>query len=388
MLCIAFSVYTFAQGKVSDSEFLNQISKNFPDSIYLAKGFPNQSCFIKSIDDEEVTLCYTNNEFIALKLLQLKEIKIDSIGTIYKKAGGFTLDLKLLKKYLEQRYKTVSSELAVTLSEQKAREEKLEEYISLLKERKVSFTPDYGYAAVSVKEKASAPLKINRWSFGFNYIPYNSGVIYTLTENDYPDNLPYLNYSSSSSIKMEGEFSYSVMPKLSITANLGYMVSNQEDKSSINRRYTPPANDDYSSENEDKIKIFNFILGIRYHLIDLFNQRSSAYVFAGFGKQFAFASKHRSSVNSGNPPANKPTTNGNDVIEDLNSPYRLNIGFGAEYFFNEAISVKSFIRLNYCKSSADYDGRYLSSFTDVSKKMHFEKADTNTEIGLGLNFYF
>ncbi len=385
---ITLSVCSFAQGKVSDSEFLKQISKNFPDSIYLVKGWPHQSCFIKSIDDEEVKLCYTNNEFITLQLMQLKEIKIDSIGTIYKKAKGFTIDLKLLKKYLDRRYLALSSEFAAILSNQKALEEKLEKNISILKNRKVSIPPDMGYTAASDEKIDSAPPKINKWSFGFNYIPYNSGVIYSLYEYDSPESMPALNYGYSSTIKMEGEFSYKVMPRLSITANLGYMVSNQEDNSSINRRYIPSPNYENSSENEDKIKIFNFILGIRYYLIDLFNQKSSAFVFAGVGKQFAFASSYHNSFNSSSTSVNKPITNGNDFIEDLNSPYRLNIGFGAEYFFNESITVKSFIRLNYCKSSADYNAIFVNSLYEVSKKYHFEKADTNTEIGLGLNFYF
>ena len=75
-----------------------------------------------------------------------------------------------------------------------------------------------------------------------------------------------------------------------------------------------------------------------------------------------------------------------EFTEELNSPWHFNFGFGAEYFFNESLSLNSNIRVLYSSSSGEYNSRYVYK-TESSSRVE-ERSFTNfsTKIGLGLNF--
>ena len=173
------SVSVLAQVKISEKEVLTEISKNYPDSLFLLKGWPNQSCYIYKFNDDDVELSYQKNDIIKLKYQQIKEIKIDSLGTVYKNPGGFKIKKEILDEYISQRFRSFTAVFTSQKQESINREASFEKEIKKLKNQERMVAGSEVSVGEGIKQQGVKfqPLK---WSFGFNYIPYNSGEIYTI----------------------------------------------------------------------------------------------------------------------------------------------------------------------------------------------------------------
>lgn len=388
-MSIIFFTSIYSQSVISDKYFLVEVSKNFPDSLILKKESPDQPCYVKSVNEDSFELCYQYNEFTKVNCLQLKEMIIGGLGTIYTASSGFLVNQDKLNEYLVKRHKKIAAGYENIILEKKQKEEALEKGIAELEKPGKDITKKD--LIVSVESEIKPQTKCSngsRWSFGFNYIPYNSATIYTFNQTGIPTNGFSLNTYSVKETKMEGEFSYLIAPKLRVTSNIGYMTSIKDNNYEEHFRSTGNSTSEFGYRDENKTKLLWIEIGVKYYLVELFNLKSSAYVFAGFGKQFAFVSKNYEELFVNNPPQYTQESNMNDYLEKLNSPYKLNLGFGAEYFFNESLSLKSFIRLFYYKNTADYDYRIYEPISERTSTTHFEQSETSTEIGVGLNFYF
>ena len=109
---------------------------------------------------------------------------------------------------------------------------------------------------------------------------------------------------------------------------------------------------------------------------------------AGIGKTFAWA-KDESKVLFQEPDPNYTYTNNrNEYLEDSNSPFLFQVGFGTEYFFNESLSVYSSLRFYYSATSAEYRETITDPYTKRSSTQSDENSDLVTRVGFGLNFYF
>ena len=231
-----------------------------------------------------------------------------------------------------------------------------------------------------------------RWSFGVIYIPYYSNKIYKYFRNPYYSNQFYITSDSENIIMMEGQFSYLFYPGLRLTLDIGYLSTYSRNKSEEHVRYDDPNYIDYDNGTieTDDLKIFSFNFGIKYYLVKLKSQRVSPYVLAGIGKKFAFVNNKSEILYQDGIPDITFDDNRNEFLEDLNSPFQINLGFGAEYMLNNFISLFSNIKFYYSKRNAEYDYREIWNYSQRKEtgKTEYKNSEIATHIGLGINYYF
>jgi hypothetical protein len=134
--------------------------------------------------------------------------------------------------------------------------------------------------------------------------------------------------------------------------------------------------------------LFDFNLGIKYYLKNILSGKVTIYALAAVGKQFAFA-EEKYEILFQNPPAGViRVDNQDEFTEDINSPLHFNFGFGAEYFFNESLSLTSNIRFIYSKVEGNYHSRTISEYETETKSLDIKRSDFMTRVGVGFNFYF
>ena len=136
------------------------------------------------------------------------------------------------------------------------------------------------------------------------------------------------------------------------------------------------------------MQTFIFNIGIKYYFAEFVKNKVSAFVQAGIGKQFAFVDNSYKDLPHNQYDPTVLEDNENEFLKDLNSPFLINLGFGAEYFFNESLSLFASIRFYYSKISGTHT--YKESVYDriETRKQNYENSEIVTRIGIGLNFYF
>ena len=127
------------------------------------------------------------------------------------------------------------------------------------------------------------------------------------------------------------------------------------------------------------------MLGLKIYFKKFLEEKATAYWLAGIGKQIAFGSVTHENLFSSTQIVGD---NADEYLEELNSPWHSNIGFGAEYFFNQSLSLFSVMRFSYSIVSAEYNSTTLSGVQRITSRSQYKNSEIITGFGIGLNFYF
>ncbi len=337
------------------------------DTIYTKKG-NIYACTIIELDDEKIQTIDATGSKLGVYLFLVESVNFDSIGEIYNLNDGYTVDIETLEPALEWRLEQIEKE-------KELEEESVENEIAEKKSNSTNAPKDF------IKRDEGKP----KFSFGIFYMPNLIGTRYFYYDSYYRR---YTVIEQSSSI-IESQFSYNLHHRLFLTTNISYTSASVKNKSTSQVTYNNPANtNDSGTESEYGLKQFTFEFGIKYYFKEFFSNKVSAYALAGIGKTFAWA-KDESKVLFQEPDPNYTYTNNrNEYLEDSNSPFLFQVGFGTEYFFNESLSVYSSLRFYYSATSAEYRETITDPYTKRSSTQSDENSDLVTRVGFGLNFYF
>lgn len=351
----------------------------YPDTIFLKDGraYP---CLITEAGESKIDFIYANEQTESIILLAIDKISLQDLGEIYSKDGGYKIESSRIEDYIVERMDRLEKE--------KQANEELKR-LSLLKEEDIEESMDQKDQEIEIEKvyKNKIISEENTWSFGVLYVPYYSGKIYGVYLYYDPSDNPSTYFYTNSSLNLEAQLSYKIIKNLRVTLDATYLSSYGEIKDEYHNR---SEGYEFDSGNLSKIgiKVLDFSLGFKYYLKDFVSNNVSVYVLAGVGKQFAFS--ENTSEDLFPPDEILPVIENNieDYLKNLNSPFHVNFGFGAEYFFNESLSLTSNIRFIYSKTSADYDYRSVSEVYTITKTFSYTYSEFVTRVGLGLNFYF
>ncbi|MGB8319810.1 MAG: outer membrane beta-barrel protein [Ignavibacteriaceae bacterium] len=333
---------------------------------------------ITDISNSRLQIDYSSDRTREEYIQQLKKVIIGKLGIVYY--SGFTVDVDKINNYLANRTEEINIQRPADdkiFSQAKAR---VNHYDTIYAEQ---------------EKKIQGINQERRWSFGVLLIPYYSGKIYGISQyyQDYPYPAystvsQYLITSSLNQLNMEAQLSFALTDQLHLTFDGTYTSTYYENRSESHQANTDGSYT-YNSGNLDKndLTLLDFSLGVKYYLQKLIAERVSVYFLAGMGKQFASAEETNQNLFQ-QPGTALTKDNKNEYIEDANSPFHFNLGFGAEYLFNESLSLTSNIRFIYSKISAKYDSRQISDYQTSTSTTDYKSSDFITRIGIGLNFYF
>jgi hypothetical protein len=146
------------------------------------------------------------------------------------------------------------------------------------------------------------------------------------------------------------------------------------------------ASDRNQFESQDDLSLLRLTIGMQYYFITKTPARVAPSITFGIGKQFAFAT--RVAKSSSSDIYDSFSDNIEEYIEDMNSPFLLVFGLGAEYAFNHSLSLFSAVRLYYSSYSAEYNRKNSDPYYPVTIKEKTEESEIYTRVGLGLIYYF
>jgi hypothetical protein len=355
IICFLLPVLLFAQNP-------------FPDTLLLTDG-RTYPCLITGISDSKIEMIYANNKSESVILKAVDQITIEGHGAVYKAGRGYTTDLHQIEDFIEDRNREREEELIVK-----------EELARL----SVSGNNDQTETTTNslIVKKA---LENRNWSFGVLYVPYYSGIKYGIDYNYDPYSRPATYSFTDFETNLEGQLSYGNVSDLRVTLDAAYSSSFAERR--YERHVTGNYVYDYGTLKTLGLKLIDFTIGVKYYFKDVITEMVSIYALAGFGKQFAFAKSNYEELFLPEP-GYTVQDNAAEYLEDLNSPWHFNLGFGAEYFFNESLSLTSNIRILYSAVSGKYDYKLISEFETQTRSEEYSSSDIITRFGLGLNFYF
>jgi hypothetical protein len=362
--------------------FIGFAQTQLPDSIFLVDG-RSAACLISQVDNDKIHFIYNNGmeEFIILKAL--KRIYMQDYGNIYSQNTGFTKDINELSLFSEDRLEKINSE-----KQTRAELKRID-----LEKNMLQATIDGPESNVTGSTNLSVikpGTNFNKWSFGVLYIPYFSGNIYRMLYTG-SSTYPYDLYSNSiNQINLEAQLAYAVLPQLRITFDAGYSATIQEVNSEAHYRSVnePYYNYDHGNETINGLKLLDFNIGAKYYFQNFISNKVSVYAIFGFGKQLAFAEIKDKDLYIIPNPDEIYETNEEEFDEEINSPWHFNFGFGAEYFFNESLSLTSNIKVLYSTHTGTFESRTLNSNYSQTYRREYSLKEFVTRIGIGLNFYF
>jgi len=347
-----------------------------PDTLFIVDG-RTVPCLITSIDDSRVYFDYSQNRSESFVLKALDHILLENFGIIYKMDSGFLQNEDDILAFVENRIDKLREEQII-------KEELNRVSFAPVKEEKTE--PDHTTPAIKYKPVIKNK-DYKKWSFGVLYVPYYSGSIYSVVSHS-SNSLYYDIYEYSvNQINMEAQLGYALTPLIRLTFDAGYSSSFSETSSEYHHR-AQNNNEDRGEINTFGLKTFDFNLGIKYYFKNLLSEKVSVYTALSMGKQIAFVQDKNEILFQDTPPNYTTEDNAEKFSEELNSPWHFNIGFGAEYFFNESLSLTSNIRVLYSTVSGKYNSRYISENITTTQTQEIKKHNFITRIGLGLNFYF
>lgn len=355
---------------------LSFAQNQLPDTLYLIDG-RTAPCLITAINDERIYFNYDNNRSESVIIPALRKLSVESFGTLYLEGKWLDTEVNEVNAFAEERL--------IKINNQRVVDQELQRLLlqSTNIDQSAPQPNSYPPAIVSPISKSQT----NKWSFGVLYVPYYSGNIYTVfrSGNNPPD--PNIYTFIENQINLEAQLSYGITPALRATFDAGYSSSFSESKYEFHQSYSGNSYDQGSISTVG-LKLLDFNLGLKYYIKNIIIEKVSIYATATFGKQIAFAQNEYQQLFTDPTPGLVNEDNIEEFTEDLNSPWHFNFGFGAEYFFNESLSLNSNIRVLYSSSSGEYNSRYVYQ-TDSSTLIEERSfKDFSTKIGLGLNFYF
>jgi len=334
----------------------------YPDTLFLMDG-RSYPCLITSLNESNIGLVYLNGIKESIIIQGVKRLSLEDNGTVYLTDTGFNKDINILNEFIGTRNKKIEKDK--------------------LKIENQERLPDYQQG---VNEDISYNEENKHWSFGVLYVPYYSGTIYRVVRSSYPY-YPLETYGYAiNETNMEAQLTYEILSCIRLTLDVGYNSTYTETRYEEHNQ-SSGSTFDYGALEERGIKLLDITFGFKYYFADLISENVSIYMLAGVGKQFAFAKDKYENLY---PQGTSPITvdNMEEYLEDLNSPLHFNFGFGAEYFFNEALSLTSNIRFIYSEISAKYNYRYIAGTERRTRIDEYNNSEFITRIGLGLNFYF
>lgn len=343
----------------------------YPDTLFLIDG-RSVPCFITGIGDEKIEFQYSNNRNEMLVLAAIKRIFLDQYGIIFNYDSGFAQDRNKILEFIEKR------------------SGKAKDVSKFNVEKQVFHSSDFENKNSFCNDKVNCPekKKNNRWSFGVLYIPYYSGIVYNLEQSSSYPSQQYRVYGyGSNETNMEAQLSFALSNRVQLTLDAAYTSTYYEQRYEYHIRdnnYTS----DQGTLNKEDLTLLNFNLGVKYYFKDLLIGKVSVYALMGMGKQIAYADEKSEQLYLPQPAYLLSQNNRNEFLEELNSPFQFNMGFGAEYFFNESLSLTSNIRFIYSKIDAQYDSRIVTETQSTTNTIDYKKSDFITRIGVGINFHF
>lgn len=363
LLLVLLPLLTFAQ-------------KQLPDTLYLIDG-RTAPCLITEIDEDRVYFNYDNNRSESVIIPALRKVSVESFGTVFLEGKWQNTDANKVNSFAEERLTKINNQRAVDQELQRLslQSTNIDQSAPLLN--------NYPPAIVSPIGKSQT----NKWSFGVIYVPYYSGNVYRVYRNgNYPPEPNIYTYVENQ-ISLEAQLAYGITPELRATFDAGYSSTFSEYRNELHQNNSGNSND-YGSISMVGLKLLDFNVGLKYYFKNIIIEKVSIYATASFGKQIAFAQNENQQLFTEPIPGLVEEDNIEEFTEDLNSPWHFNFGFGAEYFFNESLSLNSNIRVLYSSSSGEYNSRYVYETESRSQIEERSFKDFSTKIGIGLNFYF
>lgn len=362
--------------------FIGFAQTQLPDSIFLVDG-RSAACLITEVENDKIHFIYNNGieEFIILKALN--RIYMQDYGNVFSQNTGFTKDINELSLFSENRLEKFNAEKQTRADLNRIDLEK-----NILQSKMDD--PESNLTGSTNLQVIKPGTNINKWSFGVLYIPYFSGNIYKMYYTG-ASQYPYDLYSNSiNQINLEAQLAYAVLPQLRITFDAGYSALIREENSAAHYRSIndPYYNYDRGNENINGLKLLDFNIGAKYYFQNFISNKVSVYAIFGFGKQFAFSEIKDKDLYITPNPDDISEDNSEEFNEEINSPWHFNFGFGAEYFFNESLSLTSNIKLLYSTHTGTFESRTVNLSYSQTYKQEYSLKEFVTRIGLGFNFYF
>jgi len=347
-----------------------------PDTLYLLDG-RTAPCLITKIDGDRIHFIYNNNQKESLIIPAIKQLSVESFGTVFIDGTWQNTDPDKVNTFAEDRLNKINNQLKV--------DQELQRVKLRLKhtDKSTGQTYEFPEAIISAVEKNQN----NKWSFGVLYVPYFSGNVYTVYRNGNNPPEPTIYAFVENQISLEAQLAYGITPELRATFDAGYSSTFSESRNELHQSNSGNSYDQGTISTVG-LKLFDFNLGLKYYIKNIIIEKVSIYAAFSFGKQIAFAQNEYQILFSDPVPGLISDDNIEEFTEDLNSPWHFNFGFGAEYFFNESLSLNSNIRVLYSASSGEYNSRYVFNTESRSQIEERSFKDFSTKIGLGLNFYF
>lgn len=343
----------------------------FPDTLFLIDG-RTYPCLITSFDNSRFYFSYpaNPNESIVNKALEM--VYMDTLGIIYKSGIGFISDKDDIMKFIEDRTERIKED------------QNLKEELNRLSSVTVKENPGANQTGKSEIFPVISNMGYKKWSFGILYVPYYSGSIYRVLSNtNYP---PTVYGFSKNQVNMEAQLTYALAENDRVTFDMGYTSSFEEDRNESHQRGTYSYDD--GSKSTMALTLLDFNFGLKYFFRNIIVEEVNIYAAAGFGKQIAFVQNKSEDLFPEPQPGIISEDNIEEFTRQLNSPWHFNIEFGAEYFFNQSLSLKSNIRVLYSSVTGKYNSRYVSETENDTQSTAQTIRNVVTRIGIGFNFYF
>lgn len=363
VICLLFPVLLFAQIPYPDTLLLTD-SRTYP-------------CLVTSIDGAKINFRYLNNKDESIVSKAVEKLSIEELGTVYTSNQGFIKDVYQINIFVNSRLEKIAEEQLVQQE--------------LAKLSAISSSEQIGTDYTNQPENYivyQKPFKTKKWSFGVLLIPYYSGTIYSVIQY-YSYNPPDVLISSyaNNEINIQGQLAYALVSDVMLTLDVSYSSTYSELSSEYHRRNEF---EDFDSglKTTNGLYLFDFSLGLKYYFLEFNSNNVNIYALAGFGRQFAFADVSEENLYPGPGPRPIIEDNMADYLEEMNSPWHLDFGFGAEYLFNESLSLNSNIRFIYTNASSEYDYRYIDNYETITRSIEYSTSEFVTHIGIGINFYF
>lgn len=255
---------------------------------------------------------------------------------------------------------------------------------------------------VHVSSNQSLPLKFHRFAFGIAFVPYYSGTTYLVQFDplrNYDDNSLEWEVDQKSHSELQASGQFNISPKIAILLALSY--NGNREKHNINYVETEEkrigSTDSIKTiRNEFYERIYDtrkllIQLGLMYYFKIPQVKQTSPFLFIDFGRTIASPSKPLRPLNFDDGAGDiKEKNNVKELERDINSSWQFAFGGGAEYFFNNSLSLKAFIRWQFVNHRGTFkiikenDWALLKIF--YTNKIQW--AEFETSAGIGFNFYF
>jgi len=223
-------------------------------------------------------------------------------------------------------------------------------------------------------------------AIAFDYSPLLSSFWH------YYDNFSeiYIFYTATKS-SLNLELSYRFLPKLSAYIQSGWTRNYNRYRKKNYFIYDDDYNDNDSSgyDMTSSISTFKLIVGTRLYFSKYDIKIVQPFLIAEIGKQFAWAIDKYEDLYPPEEPTSSSDDNYEEYLEGKYSPIFGVFGLGAEYYFNESLSIFTNVRFIYRETYAAYweNTQYNSYYDEREETREYWDIEVNTRVGFGLRFY-